>query len=124
MHLIPAGLCKASRVYPVKDSNSTEKYVVQRGQVENEIIIMTCTKRSKQVCPLLHSHVHIQQQNGIIPMYFLLDTNTSEGDVKTFDLKIKSTVLSNEDNLFSRHSLYVDFTLFLFLQNCLLTSQV
>lgn len=40
MHLIPAGLCKASRVYPVKDSNSTEKYVLQRGQVENGIIIM------------------------------------------------------------------------------------
>lgn len=40
MHLIPAGLCKASRVYPVKESNSTEKYVLQRGQVENGIIIM------------------------------------------------------------------------------------
>lgn len=40
MHLIPAGLCKVSRAYPVKDPNSTEKYVLQRGQVENGITIM------------------------------------------------------------------------------------
>lgn len=39
MCLIPAELCKTSRVFPVGASNSTEKYVLQVGQVENRAVI-------------------------------------------------------------------------------------
>lgn len=40
MCLIPAVLCKASRVFTAGASNSTEKYVIQPRQVKNKVLIV------------------------------------------------------------------------------------
>lgn len=125
MHLIPAGLCKASRVYPVKDSNSTEKYVLQRGQVENGIIIMGLVPNglSRFVPSSTLMFIFSSKMASYLCIFYLIQIHQKE-TLKHLTLKLevlsylmKITYLV--DTVFTWTSHF-----FFFLQNCLLTSQV
>lgn len=90
MHLIPDGLCKVSRAYPVKDSNSTEKYVLQRRQVENGITIMGFVSNN-QIRSVLSStpmFIFNSKMVSYLCVFYLIQIHQKE-TLKHLTLKLK-----------------------------------